>query len=709
MLDKFIHYESDTAQGSSGAPVFNDRWEVVALHHSAIPARNDAGEILSVDGSPWRPEMGEQRIQWRANEGARISRIIGDLRGTALDEARRALLEQALSADRPAWEQSPAAPGIGGAAVPPSGPQVTVSPDGTATWNIPLRVTIGLGGATTMAGQPSGGVPGVTVAPPLPAPRPPSPAGISPLSPEAIVEAARSELGARNDVLGVRLGWVFKNGWITDERALVVTVPRKMTPAAMGEARISSLPETYRGLPVEVVEPTIEEMIRRSPAGPATEAFVRDLGVLADEITYTRPPGVSLAPVQERMRIQAHVSPDGGWAQLRPFLAATRKDLVIGMYDFGATHIAKAIAALSGTPTFRQLSLAIQAGESVGSGTKKDDWSDKKVVDHLANAFGGKFENAWVKVGEVNGWVASSYHIKVAVRDGEAFWLSSGNWQSSNQPVEDPMTEVPQRRYWLDTYNRDWHVVVENRKLARTFGKLLMHDLRANQGGVPGTEMLPVILVPEEQFLPSAAERTRPFTYFPPFDEDRPFLVEPLLTPDNYHERVLAFIGEAEEELLIQNQTFNAPKESHAKLRALLDAVLQRKRHGVEVKIIFRILMPADARKNLEALKEFGFDPDDIKVQKNCHTKGIVIDRKAVLIGSQNWSNLGVSDNRDASLLVRDEALAGYYGKIFDHDWSNLAERRIAQGGGGHEIAPAGAAPGPGFVALDWKDWAETL
>ena len=34
---------------------------------------------------------------------------------------------------------------------------------------------------------------------------------------------------------------------------------------------------------------------------------------------------------------------------------------------------------------------------------------------------------AWVE-----GWVASSYHIKVAVRDDEAAWLSSGNWQSSN-------------------------------------------------------------------------------------------------------------------------------------------------------------------------------------------------------------------------------------------------------------------------------------
>ncbi|MFC8142403.1 trypsin-like serine peptidase [Streptomyces paradoxus] len=29
-LERFLHYESDTREGSSGSPVFNDPWEVVA-------------------------------------------------------------------------------------------------------------------------------------------------------------------------------------------------------------------------------------------------------------------------------------------------------------------------------------------------------------------------------------------------------------------------------------------------------------------------------------------------------------------------------------------------------------------------------------------------------------------------------------------------------------------------------------------------------
>ena len=54
---------------------------------------------------------------------------------------------------------------------------------------------------------------------------------------------------------------------------------------------------------------------------------------------------------------------------------------------------------------------------------------------------GDGFEMSWatlVSKAHPDGLWASAYHIKVAVRDGETFWLSSGNWQSSNQPDVHP-------------------------------------------------------------------------------------------------------------------------------------------------------------------------------------------------------------------------------------------------------------------------------
>ncbi|MHC4069925.1 MAG: trypsin-like serine peptidase [Planctomycetota bacterium] len=50
-----IHYYSDTDYGSSGSPVFNNIWDLMALHHARTPAES-------------------------ANEGIRIDKIVADLR-----------------------------------------------------------------------------------------------------------------------------------------------------------------------------------------------------------------------------------------------------------------------------------------------------------------------------------------------------------------------------------------------------------------------------------------------------------------------------------------------------------------------------------------------------------------------------------------------------------------------------------------------------
>jgi V8-like Glu-specific endopeptidase len=76
VFDDYVHYETDTMPGSSGSPVFNDQWELVALHHSGVPRRNAAGRVLAVNGRIWKEEMGEDRIDWVANEGIRVSSIV---------------------------------------------------------------------------------------------------------------------------------------------------------------------------------------------------------------------------------------------------------------------------------------------------------------------------------------------------------------------------------------------------------------------------------------------------------------------------------------------------------------------------------------------------------------------------------------------------------------------------------------------------------
>lgn len=95
--DRTLLYETDTEQGSSGSPVFNDLWEIIALHHW---------------GSPYLEEKDDEGKAFPAhvNEGVRISAIYDDLVGrrSELSKTGQALLDRALALGR---EPAPSATG----------------------------------------------------------------------------------------------------------------------------------------------------------------------------------------------------------------------------------------------------------------------------------------------------------------------------------------------------------------------------------------------------------------------------------------------------------------------------------------------------------------------------------------------------------------------------------------------------------------------
>jgi len=87
ILDEgFLHYETDTLGGSSGSPAFNKQWELVALHHSGVPLLRD-GKVMTRTGAEWDPEnMSDDDVDWIANEGIRVSTIVGALRKLRLED-----------------------------------------------------------------------------------------------------------------------------------------------------------------------------------------------------------------------------------------------------------------------------------------------------------------------------------------------------------------------------------------------------------------------------------------------------------------------------------------------------------------------------------------------------------------------------------------------------------------------------------------------
>lgn len=74
-------YVSDTSPGSSGSPVFNDQWQVIALHSAGVAKKDAAGHYVDKDNNPI-PEINGQidasQIVWISNTGIRVSSLVAD-------------------------------------------------------------------------------------------------------------------------------------------------------------------------------------------------------------------------------------------------------------------------------------------------------------------------------------------------------------------------------------------------------------------------------------------------------------------------------------------------------------------------------------------------------------------------------------------------------------------------------------------------------
>lgn len=512
----------------------------------------------------------------------------------------------------------------------------------------------------------------------------------------------REVLMKKPGVLDVRGGYKFVGGRITPTPAVVVAVDRKNKKVPK-EAQIPpKLDDVLTD--VEVADP----YQRLAALGGTESAGIERPRLLIEEIQFTEaeaipmegveeaaaigykpPKNVKLKAVSGAMTLTCHVSPDAGWATLGPFLSGAKSTITLGMYDFTAPHIYQTVRTLlrdSKTLKWHQTldpKESLPKPEDVES-NKAGDLHEKSIVNGLKRVAGARFRSEFASIGS-GGTFASAYHIKVAVRDHGDFWLSSGNWQSSNQPNIDFLGTDADLKL-VPRYNREWHVVVEgSAKLAKCFEAFLQHDLETAKTARVGEAVeapKPDLLLPVDELLEleRAAKKIRPFkpkTFT--FTKAKPIKLQPILTPDNYVEHVLELLRDPpQEKLYFQNQSLNPianPTPAFEEMMALLADYSNDQK--LDVRMVFRNIGPI--RKKLESLQAAGFNMKRVKVQAGCHTKGIIIDTERILLGSHNFTNQGVQFNRDASLLIKDKRIAAYYEEVFLHDWDQLAKLTIRE------------------------------
>lgn len=531
-----------------------------------------------------------------------------------------------------------------------------------------------------------------------------------------VLGQARQDHVSQPDVDAVRPGYKYAAGQ-TPLPALVVAVTPGTRPVSEAE-----LTAKY-GVPVSVVDATVEEQLARiateepvdfATGGPTASAF--ENLIAGEEVVAFGPPKTgtyepldppNLPLVDEEMTLTICVSPEAGWSELETFLGATKKSLTVAMYQFTAPHIFKAVSAAI-TPAGRKFELVLHPipEPPPRSGVKANDLEEEAgVIDPLEHKLRNRFEMAWATLitkAHPDGLWASAYHIKVAVRDGSAIWLSSGNWQSSNQPDVHPFeagAKLPtdfQRKY-----NRDYHAVISSDRLASIYEEYIKrdHDLSAAQAGESESFAAPDLFVPEVEEEPEAF--AAPPRFFQPLRLNRKVSVQPLLTPDNYAEHALALIQSAKESVWFQNQyiNFRGTDEDFSDFKLLVGALKDQIDKGREVRIICRDFMK---QESLDILVALGFPAGSFRFQPSCHNKCIIVDKSVVMFGSHNWSNEGVKTNRDASLIFNDREIAEYLAGVYDYDWGRLATAHPAKAR--PRVAKPGEETPEGFTRVAFSD-----
>ena len=583
-------------------------------------------------------------------------------------------LKQGKLGTNPAFSIAPVSPPVETSPVLPPTNGVSMSNNQVSfRINVPLDITVGIGGsvATPVVSSPTG----------------PTAANTDPGSPDHLAAAlavARAALAGRPDVREIRLGYRLKQGWITDERVIVVVVREKKSIPELAREGGAIIPNQFLNVGVDIRGPGLREFL--DGLGYDIESLAPQ-GLEAKPGLYGEPPDLALDLVKEKMSAIFHVSPDAGFPTLKAFLRRVKSKLTATMYEWEPNHISDAIE--SAIKTNRKLKLVTQY-----AGTHE-------AIEDMHERIGGRMQHVWASVGKEK-LIPIAYHIKVASRDDEEVWLSSGNWKTSNQPKIDPVADGTTTIGALRDYNREWHAVVKNEKLATMFRQYIDWDFDEAKR-VPREEALEPVL--PEFIATGPAEEIPQARYVAPLVITNEVLeIQPLLTPDRddrerrmFLQAATELVQSATDHIYVQNQSFNLLGEdgNEDAFVAFFTAIKEKQDDNVKIKVIFRDPREFNYSQGsatlatlLERLKEFGFDTTErIKVQSRLHTKAIMVDGKQVLLGSHNLTNLGALFNRDASLLVRNAKVAQYFEDIFEYDWKILAKQSVPESRG--ELVPA--------------------
>ncbi|NOZ82822.1 MAG: hypothetical protein GXN98_03260 [Euryarchaeota archaeon] len=281
-------------------------------------------------------------------------------------------------------------------------------------------------------------------------------------------------------------------------------------------------------------------------------------------------------------------------------------------------------------------------------------------------------------------------HAKYAIADGSRVLVSTENFGEHGFPAD-------------AKGNRGWGVVVHSRELAAYLLEVFMGDLRQSRRLEEGLEFYNFQQVPELEgswkvYCMQGLE------------------VVPVVAPENAVDVITELLDSANTSIYVQ-QFYIYPYWGSSRRGSpgnppnpLLEAAIAAARRGVEVRILLDSYWYNTKEDNprsnlrtatyvngiakeeglsLEARLALPYEDGRIRLY---HTKGVVVDGRAVLVSSVNWNENSPTRNREVGVVVysptpgeslaslrlgeavrlmRGDTPAAYFQRVFEEDWQN--------------------------------------
>ena len=357
--------------------------------------------------------------------------------------------------------------------------------------------------------------------------------------------------------------------------------------------------------------------------------------------------------------VSASLGPDSAFNDLKQWIGAAQSSIHLHVYQFMSPDLTQAL--LDSIAEGVEVTLLLEEGILDGSSTINNQRGHAQTL-HDAGA-----TVLWM---EDPTQISSPYafiHSKVAVRDSESVWISSGNWKDTSVPPD-------------GIGNREWSVILNSQVAAELVLSRMAWDENTQHLHISPHSSWHAPTFDWTMDSPWHDDEITPIEY-----HSGPFDAQLMTCPDDCVTGIVSMIESADLSIELSVQYLDLDWYWGFGDNPIIAALHQAAQRGVSIRLMLNGFYAEWDDEIRDAINMFNTDWNateglDVTARLmaysdsivKLHNKGAIIDGSSVLVGSMNWGSSAALRNREMGVLIHHDGLASDYSASFEEDWNRL-------------------------------------